>query len=86
MIRMLRESLEAMVEEHAIGIVSSYGIGQRGVKIGAMNLMIGSTEPLDIITSVRPDFYYLAGLEMAYQVRLGGPGFFPRRVHQRQES
>ena len=41
-----------------------------------MNLMIGSAEPLDIISSVRPDFYYLACLEMAYQVRLGGPGFF----------
>jgi hypothetical protein len=74
MIRTLRESFETMVEEHAIGIVSNYGIGQHGVKIGAMNLMIGSTEPLDIVSSVRPDFYYLPGLEMAYQVRLGGPG------------
>ena len=44
------------------------------MKIGAMNLMIGSAEPLDIISSVCPDFYYLACLEMAYQVRLGGPG------------
>jgi hypothetical protein len=76
MIRMLRESLEAMIEEHAIGIVLSNGIGQRSVKIGAMNLMIGSAEPLDIISSVRPDFYDLARLEMAYQVCLGGPGFF----------
>ena len=33
-----------MVEERAIGIVSEYGIGQRSVKIGAMNLMIGSAE------------------------------------------
>jgi hypothetical protein len=76
MIRILHESLEAMVEEHAIGIVSKYGIGQRGVKIGAMNLMIGSAESLDVISSVRPDFYYLACSEMAYQVGLGGPGFF----------
>jgi hypothetical protein len=75
MIRILRESLEAMVEEHAIGIVSEYGLGQRGVKVGAMNLMIGSAESLDMISSVRPDFYYLACLEMAYQVSLGGPGF-----------
>jgi len=66
MIRILRESFEAMVEEHAIGIVSNYCIGQCGVKIGAMNLMIGGTEPLNIVSSVRPDFYYLASLEMAY--------------------
>jgi hypothetical protein len=38
--------------------------------------MIGGAESLDIISSVRPDFYYLACLEMAYPVRLGGPGFF----------
>jgi hypothetical protein len=44
----LRESLEAMVEERAIGIVSKYGIGQRGVKVGAMNLMIGSAKSFDI--------------------------------------
>jgi hypothetical protein len=76
MIRILRESLEAMVEEHAIMIVSKYCIGQRGVKVGAMDLMIGSAESLDIISSACPDFYYLACLEMAYQVRFGGPGFF----------
>src|SRR5262249_3712834 len=52
-IRVLRESLEAMVEERAIGIVSKYGMGQRGVKVGAMNLMIGSAKSLDIISSAR---------------------------------
>jgi hypothetical protein len=41
MIRILRESLEAMIEENAIWIVSEYGVGQSGMKIGAMNLMIG---------------------------------------------
>jgi hypothetical protein len=57
------------------GVVSKYGGGQCGVKIGAMDLMIGSAESLDIISSVRPDFYDLACLEMAYKVGLGGPSF-----------
>jgi hypothetical protein len=65
-----------MVEERAIGIVSKYGISQRGVKVSAMDLMIGSAESLDIISSACPDFYYLACLEMTYQVRFDGPGFF----------
>ena len=65
-----------MIEERAIRIVSKYGISDRGVKIGAVNLMIGSAESLDIISSTRPDFYYLACLEVAYQVRFGGSGFF----------
>jgi hypothetical protein len=62
-IRVLSESLEAMLEERTIGIVSKYGISQCTVKIGAVNLVIGSAESLDIISSARPDFYYLACLE-----------------------
>ena len=65
-----------MIEERAIRIVSKYGISQSGVKIGAVNLMIGGAESFDITSSSRPDFYYLARLEVAYQVRFGGPGFF----------
>jgi hypothetical protein len=84
-IRILRETLEAMVEENAIGIVLKYGIGQRGVKIGAMNLMIGSAESLDIISSVCSDSYYLACLEMAYHGRLGRPGFFRDPVANTKE-
>ena len=65
-----------MIEENAIGIVSKYGIGQRGVKIGAVNLAIASAAPFHIIGSARPDFYDLARLEVAYQVRFGGSGLF----------
>jgi hypothetical protein len=65
-----------MIQEHAIGIVSKNGGGQRCMKIGSMNLMVGSAKSLDIVSSVRPDLYHLACLIMAYQIRLGGTGFF----------
>src|SRR5262245_31793861 len=41
-----------------------------------MNLMIVRAKSLDIIGPIRSDFYYLTGLEMTYQVRLGWPSFF----------
>ena len=50
--------------------------GQRRVKIGAVNLVIASAASFHIISSARPDFYDLARLEVAYQVRFGGSGFF----------
>ena len=76
MFRVLCEALEAMIQEHAIGIVSKNDGGQRCMKIGSMNLMVGSAKSLDIVSSVRPDLYHLACLVMAYQIRLGGAGFF----------
>ena len=68
MLRTLHEGLEAMVEVHAVWLVPEYGIGQRGLKIGAMNLMIIRTKSFDIVGSVCPGFYDHTGLEMAYQV------------------
>jgi hypothetical protein len=64
-----------MVEEHTVWIVLKHRIGQCGVKIGAMNLMISRAESLDVIVSAGPYLYDFAGLEMAYEVRLGWPGF-----------
>ena len=64
-----------MFEKHTIRIVSTDGISQGGVKIGAMNLMIVGAKSLDIIVSVCPDFDDIASLKMTYQVRFSGPGF-----------
>lgn len=75
MVRTLHEGLEAMVEEHAVWLVPEYGIGQRGLKIGAMNLMKIRTKSFDIVGSVCPGFYDHTGLEIAYQVRLGWSRF-----------
>lgn len=65
-----------MVEKRTIRIVSNYGIGQRSVKIGAVNLVIAGAASLHIVSSARSDFYDLARLEVAYQVRFGGSRFF----------
>ena len=65
-----------MVEEHAIGIVAKHRIGQGGVQIGAMNLMIVGAKSLEIIGSVGPGLDDFAGLEMPDQVGLGRPGLF----------
>ena len=51
-----------------------HDIGQGGVKIGAMNLMIIGTESFDIVVPARPDLDDIAGLKMAYQVRFSGTG------------
>src|SRR5580692_11075665 len=63
-----------MAEQHASGIVAQDCRGESGVKIGAMNLMIGGTESFDIIGAGCPDFDHLAGLKMPYRVGLGGAG------------
>ena len=65
-----------MVEVHAVWLVPEYGIGQRGLKIGAMNLMIIRTKSFDIVGSVCPGFYDHTGLEMAYQVADALPGAY----------
>ena len=45
-----------MIEEYAVWIISQYGISQRGLEIGTMDLMIVRAKPLEIVSSVCPGF------------------------------
>ena len=64
-----------MPEDHAIGIVLPHRVGQGGVKVDPVDLMVGGAEALAIVGAGGPEFQYLAGFEMAGGQRLARAGF-----------
>src|SRR5215475_9550536 len=84
----LRESLKAMIEEHAIRIVLTHGGSQCNLKVDSVDLVVSSTESLHIVVS-RSDFQHFAGLKVAADKRPGWTSLFgnsapePVRIHAR---
>src|SRR6202042_994378 len=66
----LRQRLKAMIEKDAIGIVAKDGGSKCCMKIRAMNLMIVSTESLEVVWPRPPGSDHSACLEMAHMIAL----------------
>ena len=71
----LLQSLKTVVEKDAVGVVTKDGGGECRMKIGAMNLVKGSAESLEVVWSGPSGSDYSAGLEVAHEISIRGSSF-----------